>query len=474
MTESTLLGAIAGTPWAMLPAALQTLVEVASRDAVEPANRDRWKALMAPAAAVAERQAVAFREAQPLPGAARAQLRGSVAILEVAGPIFRHANLFTEISGATAIGTLARDLQLAADDPRVTAILLNIDSPGGQLNGLTELGEAIRAAAGRKPVTAYVDGVAASAAYLLAAAAHEVVMARSATVGSLGVVGIFPPQGSASQQPVEIVSSQTPNKRASPHTDAGRARLQAWIDASAQVFLDTVASFRGMAVEALLEATDGGGLLVGQAAVTAGLADRLGSFEDTLARLAGGARPAMPRPGRRAETAAEPLMTAGGPMADPTTPAPEPVATPVAEAPPASVPIVAATPAAETPLHDPVLRERERVSAILAAAQPGMLALVQLAVSKAWAPEDFVAAQEASGAAVASARRDAFAASMPAPVATAPAPDLASLPPAERAAAEWAASEALRAEFTTLGAYQAFVKAKAEGRVRLLTRPNAA
>jgi hypothetical protein len=84
---------------------------------------------------------------------------------------------------------------------------------------------------------------------------------------------------------IEIVSSQSPKKRPDPATEEGRAQVQEMLDDLAAVFIEDVARFRAVSEETVLSDFGRGGVLVGARAVTAGLADGLGSFEGVLAEL---------------------------------------------------------------------------------------------------------------------------------------------------------------------------------------------
>ena len=121
---------------------------------------------------------------------------------------------------------------------------------------------------------------------------------------------------------------------------------------------------------------------------------------------------------------------------------------------------------AETPPVDPVVVERARSAAILAAAKPEFSALAALAVASGWSADQFVAAQAASAGAVATARAEAatgvFRDSLPAPIAAGGGADETPIGPA----AEFAASAALKAEFSTEGKYLAYCQAVADGKVR--------
>lgn len=466
---------IGGVPWLILESAFQSILEIAAREVPDPDNLEAWKALMATPAVVP--QALDLRGASPLPGARRAQLRDGVAIIRITGPIFRHAGLFTELSGATALADVAMDLGLARGDSRVRAIMLAIDSPGGEATGIGEAADAIRAIAAEKPVAAHVEGLCASAAFWLGSAAGEITAAPEAMVGSIGVVARMMDtrerDARSGVRTHEFVSSQTPGKRPDVATDDGRRAVQRVVDSLAAEFIATAAHYRGLTEDALLAATHGGGIVLGREARAAGLVDRLGGFEEALARLASGDVPLVsikPSPGPRRIGKDPSTMTNPNPapQAD--------AATPPAAPPVANPPAAAATPPAPPPAAAPEAIERARCAAILAAAKPGFNQLASLAIAQGWTADAFAQAQDASAVAVTEATRaaqaQAFAGSLPAPVAGGGEPsDPCTLPPDERAKAEWDRDAKLRAEFgDDFARYAAFSKAQARGQVRLVSK----
>ncbi|BBI51099.1 hypothetical protein HORIV_35200 [Vreelandella olivaria] len=203
--------------------------------------------VMAVAAREGDVQALEARLGRPLDNTRSVTVRDGVAIIPVSGPIFRHANLMTEISGATATGSLATDIQAALDNPSVNVLVLDIDSPGGEATGINELAEMIYQARGAKPIKAYVGGQAASASYWIASAADEVIVDDTAQLGSVGVVlSLRKREDRPGEKSYEIVSSNAPNKRPDLETEAGRAQLQTRTDELANVFLDKVARNRGI------------------------------------------------------------------------------------------------------------------------------------------------------------------------------------------------------------------------------------
>ena len=256
---------VASQPWAITPEMLETISSIARREGEGV-------------------QAVEARLGRPLQNARKVTMRGDVAIVPVTGPVFRYANLMTEISGATSLEVLATDFTTALEDPAVSAIVLNMDSPGGQASGISEFAQMVRSAT--KPVIAYVDGNAASAAYWIASAADQVVISKTGMVGSIGAV-LSIAGGKAKDGPIEIVSAQSPKKRVDINTDSGRAQIQTMIDNLAQVFIEDVAAFRGVTVDTVLADFGQGDMRMGQMAVDAGMADRVGTLEEVIAGLAG-------------------------------------------------------------------------------------------------------------------------------------------------------------------------------------------
>jgi len=265
-------------PWAITESSLQTILEIAERENEKP-------------------EAVAARLGKELQNTHTVTLRDGVAVIPVTGPLFRYANLFTAISGATSYEILAQDFTTALDNPDINAIILNIDSPGGEVNGCSELANMIFAARGKKPIIAYASGDAASGAYWIASAADQVVASETSGLGSIGVVAVYRGTKPDKNAPttIEIVSSQSPFKRLNPETDEGRAKLQARIDAMAEVFVNTLARNRGIEATQVLEQFGGGDILIGAHAVNAGLADRIGSLEKLIAEFSASSNPALQR-----------------------------------------------------------------------------------------------------------------------------------------------------------------------------------
>ena len=305
----SLLTAITSATWAIEPQSLAGIIGIVEDHAT--LSREEWDERLT---------AVEKQRGRPLSNDRKGVTMrdGGVATIEVVGPIVRRADLFSQVSGMTSIDTLAKDFGAAMDDRTVKAIVLAIDSPGGEVTGVAEFADMIRAACSgptTKPVVAYVGGMAASAGYWLASAAERVVCDSTALLGSIGVVQAVRDPSRDRGGTIEFVSSQSPHKRPDPTTGTGAAQIQNVVDAMAGVFVAAVARNRDVSEETVLADFGGGGLFVGQAAVAAGLADRVGSYESVIADLAAGRLPEKAPPASNDGTTQPALPSGSLPIA---------------------------------------------------------------------------------------------------------------------------------------------------------------
>jgi signal peptide peptidase SppA len=220
-----------------------------------------------------------------------------VAVISAMGGLVHRTKLSADSSVLIGYNDLAADMEDALAKADVHAIALVMDSPGGEVAGAFELADRIYAARGRKPIVAVADGMAASAAYLAASAADEVVLTTTSYVGSIGVVmrhvdfsralandGITVSHIFAGEHKIDGNPYQ-------PLPDAVRAALQADIEGLYQMFVQTVAKHRGMDEQAVRDTR--AGVYRGVAAVAARLADRIGTVDVVVAELAARRNPAV-------------------------------------------------------------------------------------------------------------------------------------------------------------------------------------
>lgn len=246
-------------------------------------------------------------------GQARAmyRLERGVALIDVRGELVNRGAWIGASSGLTSYEGLDAQLAAAASDPEVRGVVLDIDSPGGAAAGAMETAARVRKLAAVKPVAAWVNGQAASAAYAIASGATTIIAAPSASLGSIGVVWLhLDRSGQLARSGIKPTLIHAGAHKVDGHPfsalpDDARARIVAQIDAVYQLFVSTVAAHRGLDAAAVT-ATEAG-MFMGAAAVAAGLADAVGTLDDALAFF--DSRPAASSPLQR--FAASPAAAGG-------------------------------------------------------------------------------------------------------------------------------------------------------------------
>lgn len=227
-----------------------------------------------------------------------------VAVVSIDGPIAQRA-WACWMFGGDGYDAIESRVRAALADERVRALVLRIDSPGGEVAGCGVCADAIRAAADAsgKPVVAYADELAASAAYWLASAANQIVVPPSGIVGSVGVITARVEDTAPPGRKVTLITSG--KRKADGHpmtalTPEELAATQAKIDALADLFAGAVAKRRGKSPVHFrgLEAD----VFVGAGAVTAGLADQVTDLTGAIALAASLATTATPTTGQPMKT----------------------------------------------------------------------------------------------------------------------------------------------------------------------------
>lgn len=181
-------------------------------------------------------------------------------------------------------GWVKRQIQAALDDPTVKAILLDIDSPGGTVNGCQELGDFVASAAKQKPMAAFTTGMMASAAYWVGSATGRVLCTETADVGSIGVVCTrydFTGANAAWGVKVHVLTSGKYKSLFNsnvPMSEEEREILQARAEATHEVFRRSVREAMGL--ESPAEEWGDAQLFLGAEALNVGLASAVVSGLD--------------------------------------------------------------------------------------------------------------------------------------------------------------------------------------------------
>jgi capsid assembly protease len=205
----------------------------------------------------------------------------SIAVIEISGVLIHRGGWIGQSSGQTSYEGIAAQIEAAANDPTVRGLALEIDSFGGEVAGVFDLADRIRAIRSSKPVWAFVAEHAFSAGYALASQADRIVLPRTGAVGSIGVVVMHADLSDQLNQDgmrVTLVHSGQHKVDGNPYAplaEAVRDDIQREIDVLRLLFAETVAKGRaGRLSQEVAMATEAA-TYRGADAVAAGLADEL-------------------------------------------------------------------------------------------------------------------------------------------------------------------------------------------------------
>ena len=204
-----------------------------------------------------------------------------IAVIEISGVLIHRGSWIGQSSGQTSYEGIAAQIEAAASDPSVRGLALEIDSFGGEVAGVFDLADRIRAIRGDKPVWAFVAEHAFSAGYALASQADRILLPRTGAAGSIGVVVMHADlSGQLDQDGVQVtlIHSGQHKVEGNPYEPLPknvRDDIQREIDVLRFLFAETVAAGRAgrLSQEAAL-ATEAA-TYRGTDAVAAGLADEV-------------------------------------------------------------------------------------------------------------------------------------------------------------------------------------------------------
>jgi len=212
-----------------------------------------------------------------------------IAVVPVHGTLVRRSVRLEAASGLTSYADIAAALDAAVSDPLVDAILLDVDSPGGEAGGVFDLALRVRAADAIKPVWAVASDSAFSAAYAIACSASRIYVTQTGGVGSIGVIAMHVDQSVRDAQEgyrFTAITAGDQKNDLSPHQPLDQeasTRLQAEVDRLYGLFVDHVAAMRNL--ESRFVRSTQAGLYFGPEAVAAGLADVQGNLDQALTDL---------------------------------------------------------------------------------------------------------------------------------------------------------------------------------------------
>lgn len=214
-----------------------------------------------------------------------------IAIIPILGTLVRRSSYIGAASGLTSYHDIEAMAEQAFADPEVRAVLLEIDSSGGEAGGVFDLAQRLRqlAQTSGKPLWAIADEAALSAAYAIACAADRLWLTRTAEVGSIGVVAVHVDESVADAKAglnYTFLHAGAHKVDGHPHAPLPApvaADIQADIEQLHTQFISLVAGFRRLTPEAIRDTE--ARVYRGEAALQAGLADQIGTRAEAITAL---------------------------------------------------------------------------------------------------------------------------------------------------------------------------------------------
>jgi signal peptide peptidase SppA len=219
------------------------------------------------------------------------QVQDGIAILPILGTLVRRSSYIGAASGLTSYHDIEAMAEAAFADPEVRAVLLEIDSSGGEAGGVFDLAQRLRqlAQTSGKPLWAIADEAALSAAYAIASAADRIWLTRTAEVGSIGVVAVHVDESVADAKAglnytfLHAGAHKVDGHPHAPLPASVAADIQADIEQLHRQFISLVAGFRRLTPEAVRDTE--ARVYRGEAALQAGLADQIGTRAEAITAL---------------------------------------------------------------------------------------------------------------------------------------------------------------------------------------------
>lgn len=226
----------------------------------------------------------------------------STAIIPIYGTLVNRARGLSALSGITSYESIRAQFDDAMASPDIDNILLDIDSPGGEVAGVFDLVDHIYASRGRKPITAMINERGYSAAYAIASAADQIILTRTAGVGSIGVIMLHVDRSEANKKagitytPIYAGERKIDGSPNAPLSDKARTDAQTLVDSVYSLFISTVSRNLGLS-ESTIRKTQAA-TYHGQSAIDIGLAHRILPYQEVVNQLAtnkGGIIATMPK-----------------------------------------------------------------------------------------------------------------------------------------------------------------------------------
>jgi signal peptide peptidase SppA len=305
MNKQLLLSEFLTTPWALMPERLQAMSGILTRwSAGEPPSDETLFQVNTDRVLRDTRKQMAA-----------ASTGSGIAVLPLYGVVTQRGNMVDDISGPGSSSTQQFTSvlrQMLADDT-VGQILIDIDSPGGSVYGVSELASEIIKARAQKPVIAVANSLAASAAYWIGCSASEFYVTPGGEVGSIGVwQAHFDYSKALEEDGVKptLISAGKFKVEGNPYVpldEQAQAFMQSRVDDYYNAFVEAVAIGRGVSINDVKTGMGEGRVLGADAAMAQNMVDGIATFDDVLAKMQANVRSNRPTSQSRLKQARDAL-----------------------------------------------------------------------------------------------------------------------------------------------------------------------
>jgi len=255
---------------AVMPERLSDIVSIRQNAAIENVNIED----------AMNRRATKFKD-----------VKGKVVVVPIHGFISHKATIWSAMGFETSSETLAGWMDDLTSNSNVGAIVLDIDSPGGTVMGLSGVTDKIHGLRGKKPIIAVVNDLMASAAYFIGSAADEIVADPDSMTGCIGTIAVHTDYSKMLEGAgidVTIFKSAKYKDEGNPYkplSDDAKEEYQSMVDSYSDIFVNAVARNRGVTASKVKSDFGQGRVLMADKAKLVGMVDRIATFNQVITDL---------------------------------------------------------------------------------------------------------------------------------------------------------------------------------------------
>lgn len=224
-----------------------------------------------------------------------ANVKGDIALIGIYGYISQKPSIWTYLGFETSSEDIGRQIDSAIADKSIGAIVIDVDSPGGTVVGLTAISDKIYEARNIKPIVAISNSLMASAAYFIGSAASEIVATADSQTGCIGSIGVVQTAAKFfADNGIEntVFRSEQFKGEGNPYeplTEEAKAYFQKTVDEYGNIFVEAVARNRGKTKSDIKQNFGQGRTFNAKEAKAVGMIDRIGTLEQVINEMTGNA-----------------------------------------------------------------------------------------------------------------------------------------------------------------------------------------